>query len=263
MNDQFEAQENRIRQLADSFVYPATPDVAADVRKRLTVTHGRQPKRMIRLAWAAALLLVLLFSLLAVPAVRAAVWRIFNIGAITIFELEGNEEFVVETAVLSATKPEPLVPIVALGLAEEVTRAEAIAEVDSFYLPSPASGLGDPDRIYFHAQDGVAEETVISIWDEATSEQASTLALYQIEVGQYAYKGSKIIAETTVNDQWAIWVEGAHFFRLQDGRWQEWQFVESNVLIVWHDAGLTFRLEGADSLAEAVRIMESLTKVED
>ncbi len=72
-----------------------------------------------------------------------------------------------------------------------------------------------------------------------------------------------VIAETAVNGQWAIWLEWPHQFRLADGRWQEWQFIESNVLIWWAREGLTFRLEGADSLTEAVRIAESLHKYEE
>jgi hypothetical protein len=258
MDERFEQQDEKISQIAASFSYPATPDVAARVRQSLTVANGRQPLRLNRLAWAMLLIISLLLGLAAVPQVRAAVQRIFNIGAITIFELDEAEQAVLETAVLTATKPIPS-PLVPSELALEVTAAEvrALLEPASLYLPAYPVDLPEPDHIYWVDPDYQMTPTVISIWKE------EGLALYQIGVAQFAWKGAEIVEDTAVNGQRAAWIVGPHFFWSNDGRGQDWQYVAGNVLIWWHEDGLTFRLEGASSLEEAVRIAESLEKLED
>ena len=97
---------------------------------------------------------------------------------------------------------------------------------------------------------------MISIWEE------SEIALYQIGVAQFALKSASIVETTAVNDQYAVWLEEPHPFWLQNAPAQEWQYVDGHVLIWWHKDGLTFRLEGASSMVEAVRIAESIKKME-
>ncbi|HUM72247.1 MAG TPA: hypothetical protein PLK31_25775 [Chloroflexota bacterium] len=187
------------------------------------------------------------------PQVRAAVLRIFQIGAITIFEVDEPPP---ANAAIWATKTAQL-PLVAQGLARGISLAEAQTAVPgSLYLPAYPADLGEPDVVYL-AEAGWPQ-TVIFVWNEPVS-----LALYQIGAEQFAYKSAPIIEETAVNGQWALWLTGPHRFMLADGRWQEWQFIESNVLIWWSREGLTFRLEGAASLAEAVRMAESLYQLEE
>jgi hypothetical protein len=265
MNEPFEIQEDRIQKIAASFPYPPTPDVSRAVRKRLQAASSRQftSSVRLRLGWVILLVLLLAAGLLLVPQVRAAVLRIFNIGAITIFEMDESEQLVGKTAVLTATKPLPMAPIVQLGIAEEISLSEATSQQSSpLYLPLYPDNLGEPDHIFLFEPEMGWPPTIVSVWQDELSIEDARLALYQIGAEQFAYKGAPVLERTTVKGDLAIWIEGPHYFRLQNGFSQEWQFIEGNVLIWWHD-GLTFRLEGADSLDEAVRIAETLEKVEE
>ena len=262
MNRQVEIQELQIQTIVASFDYPATPDIAAGVRNRLQDANGRPQKRVsLKLAWAFVLVLLFAAGLMLVPQVRAAVLRMFNMGAITIFEVDEFEQLVGETAVLSATKPALPALIVQLGIAEEISLTEAIAQSSApYYLPTYPANLAKPDHVYLTSDQPA---TIVSVWQADQTAEEPALVLYQIGAEQFAFKGATVLEETAVNGQWAIWMALPHYFWLQSNRWQEWQFVEGNVLIWWHEDGLTFRLEGVDSLAEAVRIAESLAKVEE
>ena len=261
MNEQTELDDNQIKQLADSFLFPSTPDIATGVRGRLEVDKPAGYTRSMRLVWAILLCLFLVAGLFMIPQVRAAALRFFNIGAITIFELDETNEPIKETAVISATKP-PTSLIEKLGIATEITYTDVLSVTTSYYLPTTPTDLGQPDQLFLYQSDVDWPTTLISVW-KADGAQAESLALYQIEAAQFAYKGASYFEETAVNEQRAMWIEGPHLFRLQNAQWQEWQFVEGNVLIWWHEDQLTFRLEGASSLEEALRIAESLTKVEE
>jgi len=259
MNDENELTQwaERVQGMATTFPYPPTPDSQVAVRQRLGARPSSRSTLMPRLGWV-LVAVALLLALLTVPQVRAAVLRIFQIGAITVFE---EDEPSPASAEIWANKPARL-PLVAQGLAMEISLAEAQTAVpDGLYLPIYPADLGEPDVVYLAETDW--PPTVVFVWQELTDASQIRLALYQIGAERFAYKGAPVIAETAVNGQWAIWLEGPHQFRLADGRWQEWQFIESNVLIWWAREGLTFRLEGAESLTEAVRIAESLTKLEE
>ena len=252
MNEQKRIQDNQIQQIASSFKYPPTPNISRNVSAQLQVSKKHSYARPKVLAWAVLLIIFLMVGLLSVPQVRAAALRFFNIGAITIFE-----QPVENTAVLNATKPAtPLIE--QLGIVTEISLAEAQNQSDkAYYLPA---NLGQPDHIYLYDDTHSWPPTaIISVWQT----EASQLALYQIEAPQFAYKGATTFEETAVNGQRAMWITSSHPFQLQNNQWQEWQFVEGNVLIWWHEDGITFRLEGAKSLEEAMRMAESVTKMED
>ena len=262
MNEQVEFQEKRIQELAASFVYPATPDVSRDVRERLLVKNGRYQRSPMRLAWAIVLAAILAAGLLMVPQVRAAFLRMFNIGAITIFEVEDMDELVGNTAVLSADKQTPA-PVVRAGLADEVTFSEALEQSSRpLYLPTYPSDLPLPDHLYMYGSETGWPPALVYLWQDVPPMAEDGMALYQIWAAQFALKGATILEETTVNGQRAFWLDEPHYFMVPNEVWQEWQFIDGNVLIWWHEDGLTFRLEGADSLEEALRIAESLEKVE-
>ncbi len=249
--------EERVQEMAAAFPYPPTPDNRAVVWQRIGARPSPRSIYTPRLVWV-VIVVTLLLALLAVPQVRAAVLRLFQIGAITIFEVDEPPP---TQADIWATKPAAL-PLVAQGLAQEVLLAEAQTAVSgNLYLPTYPPDLGEPDVIYLADADW--PQTVIFVWQEETNGAKTRLALYQIGAEQFAFKNAPIIEETAVNGQWAVWLARPHLFSLADGRWQEWQFIESNVLIWWTREGPTFRLEGAESLTEAVRIAESLAKLEE
>ncbi len=258
--------EQQIQQIAATFSYPPTPDIAAVVRQRLKVpTNQAHWYRSSRLAWAVVLFLVVLAGTLAVPQVRAAVLRIFRAGAITIFVPEATETAVPPTATTPAqliappvATPQPLIAQdVLIDLAGETTVAEVQQQLEQpLFIPE---GWPLPNRVYYQDHDGL--EVVIFVWLEAGSTDEVRLALYQINASTFAYKQAERVTGTTLNGREAFWIEGGHWLQLQDGTVQPWLFVEGNVLIWWAEGGITFRLESGLSLVEAKQLAESLVVV--
>lgn len=243
MNGLFEKQ---VQQWAAAFEYPPTPDVAGKVQRTLANPAPRQARPARRLAWALALLL-LAASLLAVPAVRAALVQILRAGGITIFV---GEEAAVDGV-------PPLLSEQLPAFTQPITLDEAVARFPNLALPAE---LPPPDDVLLH-EEPVWDTAVIFLWRDEADPQQISLSLYQIQVAQYAYKGSEMLEMTTVNGQQAFWLVGPHYFRLRDSSAEEWLFVEGSVLI-WWDGEVTYRLEGAESLEDALRIAESLQTIE-
>ncbi|MBK8904783.1 MAG: hypothetical protein IPM53_26625 [Anaerolineaceae bacterium] len=243
MNSSFEKQ---VEQWAAAFEFPPTPDIAGKVRPLLAAPPKKtfQPGR--RLAWALVLLL-LAASLLAVPGVRAAIVEILRAGGITIFV--GEETSVDEIP--------PLLSEQLPAFTEPITLDEAVARFPNVQLPTE---LPPPDDVLLH-EEPVWDTAVIFLWRDEADPQEIALSLYQINVAQYAYKGSDMLETTEVNGNPAFWVIGPHYFRLRGSSPEAWLFVEGSVLI-WWEGEMTYRLEGAESLEVALRIAESLEPVE-
>jgi hypothetical protein len=118
-----------------------------------------------------------------------------------------------------------------------------------------------PDEVYQQqvTDPGLDEPVTILVWRDPAPAGEVRLALYQIGLPYYGLKVAPlhVITEVRVNDTPAFWVSGPHEIRLTTGAVEEWLFVEGNVLI-WTEGEITYRLEGAASVAEAIRIAESL-----
>lgn len=261
MNDAHEKQEliaTLLRDTAVDFRYPPTPDVAAGVQRRLALPV----RRPLHLAWAVALLLLILSLLLAVPPVRATVWEFIRAGAITIFMGEPTLTAVPATPV-SASRPTalptPTLPALATAVAEFgnlTTLASARKQAD-FVLRLPPA-YGPPGEVYF--QDSRDGPIVVLVWPDPTAPEQARLRLHQTRVAVYGMKSTlaENVVQTDVNGQTAYWVEGAHSIRLLNGQ----TYVTGQVLI-WEDEGITYRLEGPLSLEEAVAVATSLVPVEE
>jgi len=238
--DQLERFAEQIRGLAAGFNYPPTPDIAAGLRPR----WGR-PARRPRLAWAAAIVLVIVAGLLAVPAVRAAVVEIVKLGAVRIF--------------LGGPTPTPLPPTGHLSLSElpgETTldAARASAAI-SIRLPSYPADIGPPDRVFLLREFG---GIVILVWEDPNYPDLARLALFEIPPGPIVNKlFPEHIQSTSVNGRPAVWATGDHFVEVIMESRQELVLVRGNVLI-WSQEGVTYRLETNLSQEEAIRIAESL-----
>lgn len=243
MNSSFEKQ---VQEWAAAFDYPPTPDVAGKVRPLppKSTPQNAQPTR--RLAWALVVLL-LAASLLAVPSVRAALVQILRAGGITIFV---GEEAAVDDI-------PPLLSEQVPAFTEPITLDEAVARFPDLMLPTE---LPPPDDVLLH-EEPVWDTAVIFLWRNEADPQEIEWSLYQIQVAEYAYKGSEMLEMTAVNGNQAFWLVGPHYFRLRDSLAEEWLFVNGSVLI-WWDGDVTYRLEGAATLAEALRIAESLQPIE-
>ena len=266
MNEQTFAQwEQYVQETAAALSYPPTPDVAGAAARRWRPRRPSFPDRAPRLAWVVALVL-LIGGLMAVPQVRAAVLQVLRVGAVTLFITEPAATATAQpglAATLPATATQASTPASLTGslhtLAGATTLAEAQAQVDfPIRLPAYPADLGPPDSVYF--QD-LLNSAVVLLWLEPDRPEEVRLALYLFEGEDFAVKKEvSVVQETTVNDAWAIWVEGQHWLQLRDGRVEPWYFVEGNVLI-WFDGQVTYRLESGLALEEAVRIAESLETV--
>lgn len=245
MNSSFEKQ---IKEWAAAFEYPPTPDIAGKIRPLLAPPAKKvvQPGR--RLAWVLVLLL-LAATLLAVPSVRAALVQILRAGGITIFV---GEEAAVD-------EDETLPPLDAQlpDFTEPITLEEALDRFPNLALPQ---ALPLPDDVLLHSERSW-DSAVIFLWRDEADPERIALSLYRINAPQYAAKGAEQIEQTKVNGNQAFWINGPHIFFLQNNTLEEWLFVEGSVLL-WWDGAVTYRLEGAGSLAEALRIAESLQAVE-
>ncbi len=249
--------EDKMHAVAASFSFPATPDVRAGVRKRLA--RGITPKtvRRVRWAWAALIVLIVLVSLLAVPGVRAQIANFIQIGVVKIFP---NAETPTPTSLpaTAASTPSPVPVFISSlqNLAGETT-LETAQKTLKFpaRLPAYPPNLGLPDHVYLQTGDG---QMLVLVWNDPSQPAQTLLSLQMItasySIGKYQ---PQVIQETTVNGHKAVWVEGPYWFQLRNGAFDTRQIVEGNTLI-WTEGEITYRLETASSLEEAVKIAESL-----
>jgi hypothetical protein len=263
MKEYEEVWPQRLKEVASAFTYPPTPDVAAEVRRRLAGRAAvRSPsaaplwRPQLRWAWLVAAVLLALAGLIMVPQVRAAVRDFLQIGAVRIFEQPLPEQPAATGTPAAVSEPVPARETL-LALAAETTLAGAQAQVDfALLLPAHPADLGRPDRVFVQPVQG--GQAVIMIWLEPNSPGDVKLALYQIQAPAYVSKFPATVQETAVNGHRAVWLEGGHRLYLA-GRVQEPLVVAGNVLL-WSAGDVTYRLESGLPLAEAVRIAESLAE---
>jgi hypothetical protein len=252
--------EERLRAVARGFSYPRMPDVSHAVRLRVGKGRGTATSLTVRVA---ALLLVLLVAALAVPQVRAKLVEFFQIGPVRILPsapTETAESSVPSLPVIPLTAtpvthhPDHIVSIA--GLAGETTFAEAAEQV-WFPIRTPAypEDLGAPDRVFVQ-EDG---PTVILVWLDEADPQQVRLSLHQIgPSGFYIDKYQpRVVVETQVNGEYAIWAEGPYLVDITNGHEEFRRLVDGNALI-WKNGVITYRLESDLPLAEALKIAESV-----
>ncbi len=235
-----------LRYAAEELQYPPTPDLSRRTRLR---TLAQTMRGLRALAWSFAILLAVLSGLLAVPSVRAAVIDFFQVGVVRIFTGDPTPAVVTET--FEPTQPSPL-----LNLAGETT-LEAVLDRSGIpiSLPEYPPDLGAPDHVFF--QD-IGGPLVVLVWMEPVALDQVRLSLHLLGAGVAIEKFQpEIIEETRVNNQVAYWTSGPYLIKLTSGSMELFRMVEGHVLI-WEDKGITYRLETALTLDEALRIAESL-----
>lgn len=266
--------QRALAQLAAQVEYPPTPDIAARARAEIagrqmlpTARHAWPAGR--RLAWALAVMALLALGLLAVPATRAALLSFFaRVGAIEIFIDESAPTVPASTLPASTLpastpaasgQPATTTPVAVphslslIDLGEPATLAEA--ERQAHFTPELPAALGAPDEAYTHP--GIDLPAITLVW---RPDDGPPLSLTAIAVAEF---GRKVVAATTVEevavgDETGLWLIGPHHLQLF-GDWQGSNnlLITSNVLI-WVHGGITYRLEGDLSRADAVAIAESL-----
>ena len=267
----------RLREIASQFRYPPTPDVAGSMMKRLET--GSRPWAKMRSAWVVtSLLALLLIVLFAVPGVRAEIVRFFEVGVVRILPatptqpVESPLSQVPTTATpmtilpitatpQSTTTPlgpqyEPLYSVNMAGLAGETTLADAQNSLPfKIRLPEYPADLGTPDRVFLQ-EDG---QMVILVWTDPNDSQKALLSLYEIGPGSVIIHKfqPRVIRETQVNGQYAVWVQGPYMLQLTNGMYDFRRLVEGNTLI-WEEDKITYRLESDQALEDTLKIAESL-----
>jgi len=261
--------EEQLRSIASEMNYPRTPDIAGFVTARLRFsTHSRLFSKA--RAWSLTIVLIVILSLVLISPVRAAIIEIIQIGIVRIFP---QPTVPTVQPVITAT-PESFAPQAATasssvstliktldGLAGETTLDDAQTKVPYLLqVPTYPLGLGKPDRVY--VQDLNDGKMTVLIWFDSQDPAKVSLSLHFIPSGSWAINKMKpkVIRETQVKNQRAIWTEGPYPLILKNKDIEFTRLIEGHVLI-WSEGDITYRLETNLSMEEAIKIAESLTPV--
>ena len=276
MNElQQELFEKHLRSLSQGLEYPRTPDVAGSVMTRLGRERGDRGKgdyHLIsrRFAWSLTIILILCSSLMLIPPARAAIIEFIHIGVDRIFPQATKPTIQVITTATSVSTiisppptPSPaaeaLLPILR-QIAGETTLADAQKKAGfPILLPTYPYELGLPDNVYIQDLDG---NMIILVWLDPQHPSKILMSLHFIPNGSWTIDKlePKVIQETKVNGQRAIWVEGPYPLMLRNGNLEFTRLVDGHVLI-WVNGKVTYRLETDLSLEETVKIAESLEPI--
>lgn len=243
--------EAQLTELGDAVAWPDA-DVAAGVRNRVGAETVRRTG--IRAGWKVAFAAACAIAvIMVVPAGRQAVADLLGVAGIEI----------------SFGGSEPSAEPGRLDLGEETSLESAASQVD-FPLAWPTlESLGEPDAVYIEN----GQTTLVHFaWDArpALPEVAGT-SLGLLLTKFATPDGGPILTKdltsetdatgTSVGDEEAIWLEGAPHeltYQATEGTaTREISRLAGNVLL-WESDGVTYRLESALELEEAVLIAESL-----
>lgn len=241
MMDKKEDWETRVEQVARALPYPPTPDVAGRMHQR------RRSMVLPRLVQVAAVLLLVLAALLAVPEIRAQVLAWLRIGA-------------VEVMLTTATPParfdvENNLPSSVLDFPGETTLEDA--QQHAGYPITLPSALPPPDKVYLVQ---AMQPMVVLAWlDENGAVGTSLHLLPPMTHSLKMYDGS--YEETEVNGQRALWLPNPHYVILRAGTGDhdtKTRLVPVHALVWALRNDFTYRLETNLPLDEARRIAESI-----
>jgi hypothetical protein len=260
--------EERLLAAARELPYPPTPDIAAGVTRRLGVGDRGKVLAYPRVAWAlAAVIVLLLATILLVPPVRAAVLDFLQLGAVRIFLVEPDATPTMSPSQTpdpsASTQPTPRPTRTPLYLASlldlegEMPLEEAVERLSiPLSLPAFPSDLGLPDHAYLQDQD---DQFLILVWTDPQDDSRVLLSLHAIGPNSWAITkmSPAVVGFTQVNGREALWAEGPYPMVMTRGRMDIRRLVAGHVLIWEHD-GVTYRLESDLPMGEAVKIAESL-----
>lgn len=239
--------ETRLTELGGRWDPPATPDLVADVvarRRAAAPTRRPRPRRSL-IALAASLATI--GALAAIAPARNAILDFFDIGGVRVV-----------TTTTPAPPPRPA-PSPASGRPVTLDAARAQAP---FALRVPTL-LGLPDRVVvtYPPEDGAYTFT----WTRAPEVADAALSLTQLRGELIARK----VVDPTVTTVQEVDVDGAPGFWFSGGP-HTFGYVDATGafltettravgdLLIWERSGVTYRIEGARSQADALRVAASL-----
>lgn len=226
--------ESQLRSLGENIVYPETPDIAGGIAELAGGNASGRRWRWFAVA-AAAILIAIVVGL--VPATREAVMSWLGVQGVSI----ERADVVGAAGELDLGTPlgvEEAEAAVGFGLGipralDEPTVAFVNGGMASFVYPSPEGSA----ELVLTQFEGDIEPVIVK---QVPTDTAMSLA--------------------AVADVTGVWIEGPHaiFFLPAHGPVAEDQPRLAGNTLLWQRGPITFRLEGAASLAEAKRIAESV-----
>ncbi len=245
--------DQEISSLAPRFKYPPTPDVSAKVRAKLGAAHPG-----LRVVWkpVAIVVLLLLLMLFSVPAVRAKLAEIFQVGVVRIFPNAATPYPTPHRYFAGTLTPGKDPPDSLLNLAGRTTLEDARQKAGfSLQLPAYPPDLGAPDIVYHQAE----ADMVVLVWLEPLNPEKVYLSLHQLGPDSFVLKkmNPTVVQETMVDGQYALWTSGPYMLEIEGKDYKLLRLLEGHTLI-WETGAITYRLESGLPLEEAVRIAESL-----
>lgn len=260
-NEQFGAE---ISQIAADFSYPPTPDLAAGMVQRLAAQRMQPMRRSWQPAWAPLVAVTIVLAvLLSIAPVRAALVEWLQIGGVRIWQTmpptPAGPAVTPPAQTPFTVPPTPTLPLSTLDFTGETTLAEAQAAVAfPIRLPTVPADLGEPDHVYLQRAEG---DLVILVWMEPLKSEQVQMSLHLLGPGAFVGKmAPPVVVDTVVHGERAIWTEGPYYIQAGGG-WGFRRLVEGNVLI-WTEGEMTYRLESALALEEAIVVAESLVVIE-
>jgi hypothetical protein len=277
--------DRALAELGASIRFPPTPDLASAVLQRIALdvpptAPMRFPVRRI-LAAAAIVLIVLAAGLLLSSGLRSAVADLFGVRGVRIEFVRETPTPTATAAATTAATPSPAATPVASPMAATVgtglllgramTLEEAQAEAP-YRIHVPAlPALGQPDEVYVRTlPDGNRMVSLIYLSSPELPEAEETgvgLLLMQFEARDDVRYIGKNVGESSawlfvdIGGGEGLWIEGAHQLTLLPdpslGCCEEPARTAGNVLL-WEQDGLTFRMESALTVEQAVAIAESV-----
>ena len=240
--------ERELRDLAFRLEFPATPDIASGVRRRLAEPRGWRAllgRRAVLVALAVLVLAVA--AALAVPPARTAILRWLGI--------EGARIVLVDELPPTPVRRE-------LGLGERVTLAEARSRAGFRVLVPAAPSFSRPEAVYF--SDAVPGGVVTFRYGSAREVRA-LLTEFRTRPGfplirKSAAPGTRIDA-VEVDGSEGYWLEGKpHLLVFENDRGQVQTGtarLAGNTLL-WQRGTITLRLEGRLTKEQALEIAASV-----
>ena len=249
-NDSVDALQIALADLAAAIDWPDTPRLSLSVAAAVR-SSGRESR-----AWRPArrgLLLGLAATLLLAGAAAAIGIALGGLRIISGGPPPGS--------------PLPDALVVERGFGERTDLDTAARSLGGLLVPDlPA--LGEPDHVFFDARTGAAAMA----WGDRDGLPADpgtglgiVISQFRADIGPSTFE--KLINSGTRVEQAVVgvttgyWIEGGeHFFyfRLADGEVLEATIRLVGTTLMWERDGLTLRIEGAPTLADAVRIAESM-----
>jgi hypothetical protein len=235
-----------LRELGGSVAYPATPDLAGQVRRRLAERRPwwRAVSRRQALAIALAVVAVSAAAVMAVPSARTAVLRFFHIGSVTVERVE--------------TLPPARERLVTTGLGRRVSIAEGVRLAGFRMLLPP---LDEPvERVY--ARSGV-QSALLDVPGAGPVLLTEISGRRQLDFAKKFSGGATRVDPVTVNGAFGLWLEGApHVVAFEDrsGRFQQFTTRLAGNVLVWTRGDLTLRLEGKLTKARALELARSIAE---